>query len=150
MPQALPPATRFGTLNPSVTTGGRFTGASVPGAQNMVHPEPPPTFQAPTYASGPSPAPGRALAPIVAALMATGIRSPLSSGGGGGATAAPLSTPRAVPQPGYPTSTQIVQGTANASTYPSNNLNQEPFAILPYGGVTSSPIIQKLGKTYRL
>jgi hypothetical protein len=93
MPHGLPPQLGFGALNPSLTTGSHFTGASVPGAQSMVHPEMPQTFQAPVY-SGPSmgsPAPSRAVAPIIAALMATGAAAPAASGGG---YAAPPPTPR--------------------------------------------------------
>jgi hypothetical protein len=83
MPHGLPPQLGFGALNPSLTTGSHFTGASIPGAQSMVHPEMPQTFQAPVY-SGPSmgsPAPSRAVAPIIAALMATGAAAPAASGG---------------------------------------------------------------------
>ena len=109
MPHGLPPSLGFGALNPSIVTGNRFTGASVPGAMNLVHPEMPETFQAPSYSNPP---PGRAIAPIVAALMATGTggptpppRNPIGVGGGsigggllagGGATSMPgIGAPRA-------------------------------------------------------
>jgi hypothetical protein len=96
MPQALPPATRFGSLNPSITTGNRYSGGVVPGAMNMVHPEQPQTFQQPTYAApsmGSAPAPSHALAPIIAALMSTGAGAPTTrtSTGTGGTTPAPSS-----------------------------------------------------------
>jgi hypothetical protein len=82
MPQPLPPATRFGSLNPSITTGNRFSGGVVPGAQNMVHPEMPQTFQAPKYSAPSMSAPTHPLAPIVAALVSTGVGAPTSTGGG--------------------------------------------------------------------
>jgi hypothetical protein len=85
MPQPLPPATRFGSLNPSITTGNRFSGGVNPGSMNLIHPDTPQTFQAPTYAApsmGSAPAPSHALAPIIAALIATGVSAPAASGGG--------------------------------------------------------------------
>jgi hypothetical protein len=76
MPSALPSATKFGTLSPSITTGSRFSGGVVPGAQNMVHPEPPPTFQAPQYAPMGSPGMVHSLTPLLQALVSpTGVRA---------------------------------------------------------------------------
>jgi hypothetical protein len=74
MPKPLAPQIPFGNLNPSITTRSQYTGGRVPGsAMNLVHPDTPQTFQAPTYApttmaGGVAPH----LAPIVQALMATG------------------------------------------------------------------------------
>jgi hypothetical protein len=137
MPHGLPPQLGFGALNPSLTTGSHFTGASIPGAQSMVHPEMPQTFQAPVY-SGPSmgsaPAP-KAIAPIIAALMATGVGAPTASAGVRPAPPPPSSVGHALSPsgPGYPTPTQITQGAANAATYPTGDLGiASSFISNPY------------------
>jgi hypothetical protein len=92
MPHTLPPSLGFGALNPSITTGGGFTGASVPGPMNLVHPEMPETFQAPTYSN---PTAQRSIAPIIAALMATGATG--AAGPGPGAYGQPFTRPRTAP-----------------------------------------------------
>jgi hypothetical protein len=135
--RGLPPSLGFGALSPSITTGSPFSGAVAPRGMNVVHPEPPPTFQAPSYGNVGSPMQTSHIAPLIAALMATGAAAPAVSGGG---YAAPPPTPRtsaprssAPTGPGYPTPTQITQGAANAATYPTGDLGiASSFISNPY------------------
>jgi hypothetical protein len=146
MPQPLPPATRFGALNPSLTTGSRFSGGVVPGSMNMVHPEPPQTFQAPTYA----PLGGGMMqpSPLIRALS-SGVSSPLGSPIG-------LTTPPPQSTIGPSTGTRYPAGWWNPETTPVAPWAQpgDPVSTInsPTSGElkTRTPIVQKLGKTYRL
>jgi hypothetical protein len=111
-PQGLGQQTRFGSLNPSIVTGNRFSGGVVPGAQNMVHPEPPPTFQAPRYASMGSPGMvSHPLAPILAALVG-------ATGAGAGAPGPTGVTPPPGPTIGPSTGTRYPAGWWNPETNP--------------------------------
>jgi len=93
-PSPLPPATRFGSLNPSIVTGNKFSGGVNPGTMNLVHPDTPQTFQAPTYTSPTTSGGIHPLAPIIAALTGVGAAPP----GGGGL---PGNTGAAQPAPAY-------------------------------------------------
>jgi hypothetical protein len=76
--RGLPPSLGFGALSPSITTGSPFSGAVAPRGMNVVHPEPPPTFQAPSYGNIGNPMQPSHIAPLIAALMATGAAAPTS------------------------------------------------------------------------
>jgi hypothetical protein len=120
MPRSLPPSLGFGSLNPSITTGSRFSGGAVPGPMNMVHPEMPQTFQPPSYGLGQS-TQGRSIAPIIAALMSTGI--------GPGAGAQALGTSRVSAPANVPAVTAAAR-TALGTT-PLSSGGPSPQAFLP-------------------
>jgi hypothetical protein len=117
--RGLPPSLGFGALSPSITTGSPFSGAVAPRGMNVVHPEPPPTFQAPSYGNVGSPMQTSHIAPLIAALMATGAAAPAAGGGG---YAAPPPTPRvSAPGSSNPGLSAAFQ-TATAKAGPTSSL----------------------------
>jgi hypothetical protein len=147
IPRGLPLSLGFGTLNPSVTTGGRFTGASVPGAQNMVHPEPPPTFQAPIYGPLSGATNIGTFHPVVSAILTA-----LAGGGtpgGGGTPMGPLGPGAYGPPgsaPGYGTGTStFVPGTYGPPGAGGGGTGPSTFS--PMSTPTTSSLLAALAKS---
>jgi hypothetical protein len=144
--RGLPPSLGFGALSPSITTGSPFSGAVAPRGMNVVHPEPPPTFQAPSYGNVGSPMQTSHIAPLIAALMATGVGAPMASARTPGVTSAlsaPAPPPKSNPLSGYPGATPAMQtaATANQASYSSGDPG---FGfVIPRGGITTPGFAQK-------